>query len=164
MRQRSNLKPQVKKVTHKVTNHLEFSRVIGNKKALYRTMQAFFTSKGVQDWYIPLTFHITGGIQNQQYLTFLRQFYKKSKEGLNWWIVKPGELSNRGKDIKFCSSLQSIKQVIKQKKMNPNGSPRTYIVQSYIHKPFLYQGRKFDLRHYLMVTSTEGVIRGYFYQ
>jgi hypothetical protein len=83
---------------------------------------------------------------------------------LNCWIVKPGELSNRGRDIKYCANLQEIKEQIKQKKMNSNGSPRTYIVQLYLDKPFLYQGRKFDLRHYLMITSTTGKIRGYFYQ
>lgn len=39
MKQR-NLLPKIEilKQSHKVTNHLEFSRVIGNKKALYRTM------------------------------------------------------------------------------------------------------------------------------
>lgn len=31
-------RPLIKKITHKITNHLEFSRVIGNKKALNRTM------------------------------------------------------------------------------------------------------------------------------
>lgn len=117
-------------------------------------MQTYFDYKEKDNEYVPLTFHITGGLENEEYLTFLREFYKKSKDGLTWWIVKPGELSNRGKDIIFCSSLQAIKDQIKQKKLNPNGSPRTYIVQSYIHKPFLYQGRKFDLRHYLMITST----------
>ena len=73
-------------------------------------------------------------------------------------------MSNRGRDIKFCANLQEIKDQIKQKKTNSNGSPRTYIVQLYLDHPFLYQGRKFDLRHYLMITSTLGKIRGYFYQ
>ena len=31
----------------KITNHLEFSRVIGNKKALYKTMQAYINFKGI---------------------------------------------------------------------------------------------------------------------
>jgi len=70
------------------------------------------------------------------------------------WIVKPGELSNRGRDIKYCCKLKEIKDQIKERKTNSNGSPRTYIVQSYLEKPYLYQNRKFDLRHYLMVTST----------
>jgi hypothetical protein len=38
MRQRSNFNINKIKMTHKITNHLEFSRVVGNKKALYRTM------------------------------------------------------------------------------------------------------------------------------
>lgn len=97
-------------------------------------------------------------------MAFLREYYKLNKEGFSWWIVKPGELSNRGKDIKYCNTLQQIKEQIKKRKVNPNGSLRTYLVQSYIDKPLLYQGRKFDLRHYFMMTSTEGAIRGYFYQ
>ena len=153
-----------KKIVHKMSNHLEFSRVIGNKKALYKTMQAYINFMGVEDQYLPLTFHITGGMENVEYLAFLREYYKRSKEGFSWWIVKPGELSNRGKDIKYCSSLPAIKEEIKKKKINPNGCPRTYLVQTYIDRPLLYQGRKFDLRHYFMITSTEGVLRGYFYQ
>ena len=147
----------------KITNHLELSRVIGNKKALYRTMEAYFAfTEGAS--YLPLTFHITGGLEDDEYLRFLRDYYRMSKEGLNCWIVKPGELSNRGRHIKFCKTLPDIKKEIKERKTNANGSLRTYIVQSYIDRPLLYHGRKFDLRHYLMVTSTEGTIRGYFYQ
>jgi tubulin polyglutamylase TTLL1/tubulin monoglycylase TTLL3/8 len=126
-------------------------------------MEAYFDYRSMEG-YLPLTFHITGGLEDEEYLRFLREFYKRSKEGYNWWIVKPGELSNRGRDIKYCENLNEVKEQIKQKKTNSNGSPRTYIVQSYLEKPFLYQGRKFDLRHYLMITSTEGKIRGYFYQ
>ena len=62
MRQRNNIRIDKIKITHKITNHLEFSRVIGNKKALYRTMEAYFDVNGITDWTIPLTFHITGGL------------------------------------------------------------------------------------------------------
>lgn len=65
-------------VTHKMTNHLECSRVIGNKKALYRTMQAYFNYKQ-QEGYLPMTYHITGGLEDEQYLKFLREYYKKGK-------------------------------------------------------------------------------------
>lgn len=106
MSQRASMgRPLIKKITHKITNHLEFSRVIGNKKALNRTMQAYFNYKQI-DGYLPMTFHITGGLEDEEYFKFLKEFYKKSKDGFNCWIVKPGELSNRGRDIKYCCNLK----------------------------------------------------------
>lgn len=45
-----------------------------------------------------------------------------------------------------------------------NGSDRTYIVQEYLDKPFLYFGRKFDIRHYMLKTCVNGRIKGYWYE
>lgn len=45
-----------------------------------------------------------------------------------------------------------------------NGDPFTYIIQSYINKPFLYNNRKFDIRHYMLITSTNGTLKGYWYK
>ena len=64
MKQRNLLpKIEVLKQSHKITNHLEFSRVIGNKKALYRTMEAYFNYKQIES-YLPMTFHITEGLED----------------------------------------------------------------------------------------------------
>ena len=79
------------------------------------------------------------------------------------WIVKPGELSNRGNGIKVCNDLNQIREILKSKATHSNGRKKTYIVQQYLSDPFLYKGRKFDIRHYMMVTSVDGIIKGYWY-
>jgi len=93
----------------------------------------------------------------------LNELRKKDKDLRNIWIVKPGELTNRGNGITVCATLDEIKVRLKSKEKNGNGTPRTFIVQKYIEKPLLYNRRKFDIRHYMMMTCINGQIKGYWY-
>lgn len=88
---------------------------------------------------------------------------KTDKDLRNIWIIKPGEFTNRGKGITVCATLDEIKLRLKGKERNQNGTPRTFIVQKYIEKPLLYHKRKFDLRHYMMITCFNGQFKGYWY-
>ena len=87
-----------------------------------------------------------------------------SKDGpINTWIVKPGEVSNRGNGITVVNTIQDIHKLITQKEKHSNGTHKTYILQSYLDKPLLYNGRKFDIRHYMLITSLYGQIKAYWY-
>lgn len=106
----------------------------------------------------------------------MRYYHKRAKEvanhnqqkakdkQFNAWIVKPGENSNRGNGIKMCLTLEEIKAVLKKREVYKDGTYRTYIVQAYIERPMLYCKRKFDLRHYIMMTCVNGLIKGYWYK
>jgi hypothetical protein len=48
--------------------------------------------------------------------------------------------------------------------MYNDGTFRTFIVQAYIERPLLYFKRKFDLRHYIMITCINGIMKGYWYR
>jgi len=61
-------------------------------------------------------------------------------------------------------TLDEIKKILKKQERHDNGNLKTYIVQSYLERPFLYYKRKFDLRHYMMITSVNGVTKGYWYE
>lgn len=127
--------------------------------------------------FLPLTFHIKDGLEDKKFFEFLRYYHKRNKEvakhnqdknnkikEYNSWIVKPGENSNRGNGIKMCLTLEEIKNVLKNKERYNDGTYRTYIVQAYIERPLLYNKRKFDLRHYIMITCINGIIKGYWYK
>ena len=45
-----------------------------------------------------------------------------------------------------------------------NGSLRTFIVQKYIDRPLLYHKRKFDIRHFMLVTCFNGHFKAYWYE
>jgi tubulin--tyrosine ligase len=100
-------------------NHLINNYVIGNKKALFNTMANYYTEAGLQVFdFLPLTFHIEQGMEDQKYFEFLKYYHRRAKEitknnedktlpkQYNAWIVKPGENSNRGNGIKVCLTLE----------------------------------------------------------
>ena len=65
----------------KIHNHLPSNYVIGNKKALFYTMSNYYekTNQNLFD-YLPLTFHIQNGLEDNEYLKFLNHFYDRAKK------------------------------------------------------------------------------------
>ena len=58
------------------------------------------------DTIIPKTFHIVNGETDPQFIKFLK--YKESS-GIDIWIVKPGENSNRGSGIEVISDETAMR-------------------------------------------------------
>ena len=64
----------------RIHNHLPNNYIIGNKKALYYTMSRYYEANGEDTFnYLPLTFHIHEGIEDNEYLKFLNKFYDTAK-------------------------------------------------------------------------------------
>lgn len=154
----------------KVYNRLEHNSELCSKKKLFYNMKAYFSQQGIDPFTkIPLTFHVKKGSKDLNFIKFKECFFKfeqdiKAQEDSylnNLWLVKPGELTNRGHGISICGSIQEISAIID----NPDLSKyRTYIIQKYIYRPLLYNNRKFDIRVYTMILSYNSNIQCYFYQ
>ena len=67
------------------------------------------------------------------------KFAKKFKQG-DLWIMKPGR-GSRGRGVKVIDDLSGVTY------------SEPFLVQRYISNPYLYFGKKFDLRVYVLVTS-----------
>ncbi len=151
--------------TFKIHNRLEANFNLTNKKALFLNMKRYYAALG-EDYSakMPLTFHIINGETDPEFLLFVDYFESRGLgEDKNVWIIKPGEDSNQGHDIVVCSQLDQIKAELRNSTHPRTGKKRTFILQKYIEKPFLYCKRKFDIRCYALVTSLNGVLQGYFY-
>lgn len=78
--------------------------------------------------------------------------------------MKPGEVSNRGNGITVIDEMYEINSILKNKNnKHANGQEKTYIVQKYIEKPMLYKNRKFDIRHYMLISGLHGRKRAYWF-
>jgi tubulin polyglutamylase TTLL1 len=73
-------------------------------------------------------------------------------------------MSNRGNGITVCKQISDIKKIVCNRQRHDNGKFKTYIVQEYLCRPFLYHKRKFDIRHYMLISSINGIIKGYWYE
>ncbi|KAM6046430.1 inactive polyglycylase TTLL10 [Chlamydotis macqueenii] len=83
-------------------------------------------------------------------------------KGEQIWICKPS-CSNRGRGIFLLKNpaavnilqakLRSTKEYLLSEKV-PYKGPRARIVQRYIHQPLLLEGKKFDVRSYLLIACT----------
>lgn len=139
-------------------NHLEGNGALGNKKGLFKNMRTYYglCNQNIFNM-MPLTFHIGTGKKDPEYNRFKKIFDENNENNKNIWIVKPGENSNRGIGILVSQDLKAIDKFI-------SNNHHTYIIQKYIERPLLFQKRKFDIRCFGLITSVNGLIKGYFYQ
>lgn len=122
-------------------------------------MSHYYTSEGKNVFdYLPLTFHVQElGDEAWQKFALKYKELETVKEN-NIWILKPGENSNRGKGITVHKSYAEIEQVIAEGGIftdlaDNSIKKRTYIIQEYIDRPFLYNRRKFDIRCYMLLVN-----------
>lgn len=60
----------------RMQNHFPHNYIIGNKKALLYTMTQFYESVGKKVFdFLPLSFHVKKGINDEEYSQFLKRFY-----------------------------------------------------------------------------------------
>ncbi|KAM9370141.1 inactive polyglycylase TTLL10 [Phaethornis superciliosus] len=87
-------------------------------------------------------------------------FFELCKEG-QLWICKPSG-SNQGQGIfllKIPAALNSLQARLHTTEENPpymvpHRDPKARIVQRYIQQPLLLEGKKFDVRSYLLIACT----------
>lgn len=59
--------------------------------------------------------------------------------------------------------MDDIKIRLNGREKNRDGQLRTFIIQKYLENPMLYQKRKFDIRHYALITCINGIFKFYWY-
>lgn len=129
--------------------------MFGNKNALLHNLSHYCNFKQTEvDKILPLTYHLKKD-QPESMAEFEQVFLERKKKG-TVWVVKPAENSNRGRGIECTASLYHIRTALAQHKK--------IIVQMYIKNLLLYNGRKFDIRTFMIALTVKGRLKFYWYE
>jgi len=61
-------------------NHLKNNYVIGNKKALFKSMSNYYQKLDMNPFdFVPLTFHCSGGLEDPVFLSFQKFYHRKNR-------------------------------------------------------------------------------------
>ncbi|XP_028398329.1 tubulin polyglutamylase TTLL4-like isoform X2 [Dendronephthya gigantea] len=119
---------------HQKVNHFPGSFQIGRKDKLWKNLSKLQTRHGKKEFgFIPQTFVLPHDFRN------LKRVWEEVGSRQKW-ILKP-PASARGIGIRVVHKWTQIPK------------KRPVIVQKYLSKPYLINGRKFDLRIYVFISS-----------
>jgi len=148
-------------VSMRAHNHFSGGSVITSKAGLVKTIVDFYLRHGRDPFgAVPLTFVVTEGSSDPQFAEW-RRAYDLIEQSTNqsMWLVKPGDLSNRGNGIRIYDSSEGVAERVDSKS-------RAWVLQKYMEAPLLVHKRKFDIRAYCLVTQEPngGGIHAFFYR
>ena len=160
-----------------LSNHLEGNGSLVTKKGLHRTMTTYFGDATS----MPESFHIES-TNTDAFRAFQQTFQaqeEKAKrqqeepdeeeapvapekrrrrrrvaEATNVRIVKPASYANRGFGIRVSNSLDEIATIV-ESEARADARCGGWIVQKYIEEPLLIQGRKFDIRVFVLLVCDD---------
>nr|XP_020473570.1 probable tubulin polyglutamylase TTLL9 isoform X2 [Monopterus albus] len=133
-------------------NHYELTRknlMVKNLKRYRKNLERDIGRMEASRWdFFPCTFALPS-----EYHLFVEEF--KRSPG-STWIMKPAAKS-QGKGIFLFRKLKDIidwkKDGTRSEEQKDAAQVESYVAQRYIENPYLINGRKFDLRVYVLVTS-----------
>eukprot|EP00949_MAST-11_sp_MAST-11-sp1_P000814 g814.t1 len=148
-----------------IVNHFPNLNVLSSKNGLLRSLEAFYSSKGIaMHMMTPTSFicrnpSLKQTAHDQGWSNFVARFKAISERNFagelcpakhclnNIWIVKPSN-NNQGKGIRVFDQLSKIKRF-----MGSQRDSEEWIIQKYLERPLLLWGRKFDIRIWVLVTE-----------
>ena len=140
-------------------SHWSFNDQLVNFEKLYKNIN-LYTPKGNKKFNEMFNVNLSKKVGSLQNINIPETF----NSGKNLWIIKPVNL-NRGRYItveknlndiiKRLEDIQSKKKIINEKKNGNDIKCEYLIIQKYLEKPLLYQGRKFDIRLWVLFISNK---------
>ena len=158
----------IEKVPHSITiNHIDQFKTICTKTGIIHYLSLYYKSdSNCKNHYsifdtTPTTFNIIIENDNAGFTAFTQRFKELAignyiNERMpskhcekNLWLIKPAAM-NQGRGIEVFSSLSWLRKFFNKKVPHS-----VWVVQKYIERPLLYFGRKFDIRIWGLVSTTE---------